>query len=87
MSVWIKFRKWESGGVTDHWTVLSYDGSKAIGEVRWHPSWRLYAFFPLEGTAYEPQSLRDVADFVETKTSEWRTRHPDDKTSTSTRKR
>lgn len=39
-----------------------------LGIVKWHPSWRRFAFFPYDETLFEPDCLRDIADFCEGET-------------------
>lgn len=35
----------------------------ALGQVRWFGAWRCYAFFPANGTLFEPTCLGDLAAF------------------------
>ena len=41
---------------------------EVIGIVKWYPGWRAFAFFPQPQTLFEPQCLRDLADFCEAET-------------------
>ena len=34
----------------------------------WHPGWRRFSFFPNANTLFEPDCLRDLADFCESET-------------------
>jgi len=36
-----------------------------LGIVKWHSAWRKYCFFPAEGTIYEEDCMRDIANFME----------------------
>src|SRR5690348_314298 len=44
-------------GVTPHAITL--------GLVKFYPPWRQYSFFPLEGTVFEKQCMRDIVEFME----------------------
>ena len=53
---------------TQRWAVQTKDTYLQLGIVRWHNSWRKYAFFPYEGTLFEQTCLRDIANFIEDET-------------------
>lgn len=36
-----------------------------LGEIKWYSGWRKYCFFPDEGSLYEQECLRDIAEFCE----------------------
>ena len=55
---------------TKTWAVWSVDSSVELGEVRWYPPWRRYAFYPSNCTFFEMQCLRDIAAFLEQQTSD-----------------
>jgi hypothetical protein len=61
---WITFRRAASIGKTERWLIVSENGGE-IGAIRWYGPWRRYCFLPLEGTVYEEQCLREIADFCE----------------------
>jgi len=44
----------------------------AVGQVRWFSRWRQYAFFPITDTVFEEDCLREIANFVERETREYR---------------
>lgn len=44
--------------------VYSLNGSESIGEISWFPHWRRYVFFPAEGTLYDPDCLKELAEKV-----------------------
>lgn len=67
---WIRFVPTPSTGKTERWEVETLTGN-LLGHVRWHGAWRQYAFDSLL-SVYEPRCLRDIANFCETKTREYR---------------
>jgi hypothetical protein len=48
------------------------DAGNPLGEVRWYGRWRKYCFFAEPSTIYEQDCLRDIAQFCEEKTKEFR---------------
>jgi hypothetical protein len=74
MAEWIKFdllpqlakRK------TPTWAVVTNDESTTLGYIGFYPRWRCYVFSPNIQTVYEQTCLRDIAEFVEARTKEWR---------------
>lgn len=62
-----------SGQKTKRWTVESKDGVP-LGTVAWFSHWRKYTFQPYGATIYEQTCLREVAEFIELRTKEHRTR-------------
>jgi hypothetical protein len=62
-------------GKTGRWSVRSsQDSTVVLGGVGWYAPWRRYCFFPTPGTCLEQVCLREVADFVEARTSEHKKR-------------
>ena len=57
------------GAKTKRWVVSTKQGGE-LGRVQWFTNWRRYCFFPLPGTTYDANCLRDIADFCEQKTRE-----------------
>lgn len=66
-------------GRTWIWEVVTKDDSEKeahgglfLGEVKWFGRWRGYAFFPRDCgfTAFEHRCLREIADFIESRTKE-----------------
>lgn len=52
----------QGGRITAQWRVTTNDGVGALlGLIKWHAPWRKYAFFPADGTLFEPDCLRDMA--------------------------
>ena len=62
----------EEGRKTEKWKVISLIGSHELGVVSFHPAWRKYVFWPEKNTIFDPACLRDLADFVERQTNNWR---------------
>lgn len=52
-------------GKTRIWEIGTREAGILLGYVKWHAPWRKYAFFPVNNTLYEPDCLRDLADFCE----------------------
>jgi hypothetical protein len=57
---------------TATWAVAN--GDYILGYVRWFAKWRKYAFYPRddEQTIYEQACLRDIANFIENLTKEYK---------------
>jgi len=73
---WIRFVEHRQlpGRKTRAWNVLSRDGGYALGEVSWHSPWRRFCF-KVGGYAsavFEEDCLRDIAEFVEARTREYK---------------
>lgn len=68
---WLTFQQLphKPGAKTERWRVFSKDGPQ-LGGCVWHSPWRRYVFWPLEGTIYEQDCLRDIAQFCEDQTRE-----------------
>lgn len=61
--------KRREGRVTDSWEVLSKtDGSK-LGSVQFKAEWRRYVFQSYMGPIFDPDCLRELADFMEGETN------------------
>ncbi len=58
-------------GKTKVWAVISKEGGFELGKVKWFGRWRCYAFFPTD-SIFEPKCLREIADFIESRTQEHR---------------
>lgn len=70
----MSFVKFENAGLSDSgktqkW-LLSSTGGALLGTVSWYAQWRRYAFQPIAGTVLDATCLREIADFVETATTE-----------------
>jgi hypothetical protein len=85
-SKWVEFRECFSGRVgkakrkTKVWEVISRAAGFDVGTVEWYPHWRQYVFAvrlrkedeggPFDCDVYNPECLRDIADFAEARTKE-----------------
>jgi hypothetical protein len=49
---------------TDIWSVFSKYTDDCLGEVKWHPQWRHYCFFPELDTVFSDRCLETLSDFV-----------------------
>jgi hypothetical protein len=74
MSKWIRFEHYppKSGHTTSIWIVMTKESDVTLGIIKWLPRWRKYAFFPANDTVYEPDCLRDLADFIKERMEERR---------------
>lgn len=71
MAEWIEFvEQPRDARETSYWVVYPKDpkGGHRLGEVKWWGAWRRYCFFPAPETLFEPTCLRDIADFLASKT-------------------
>lgn len=68
----IEFCSMSKSGKTALYDVFPKGSDSSIGSVGWHAPWRRYAFFPLPGTLYEQDCLRDIADALEGLTGDHR---------------
>jgi len=72
-SKWIRFDVFGTTGKTTLWKVVTKDGTEVLGEIRWFPRWRCYAFFStVPCCVLEKQCLRDISDFCEEETNKHR---------------
>ena len=52
-----------AGQMTLRWNIYATTG-ELLGEVRWCPRWRKYAFVPSNYTWFEEECLNDIARFL-----------------------
>ena len=66
MSEWLDFIEKESKPKTKVFAIWSKCSDCELGEIKWHPAWRHYCFFPtIEiSTVHSDRCLRDIADFI-----------------------
>lgn len=57
-------------GTTCVWVVLSTGSGALLGQIRWFSRWRQYVFSPHVDAVFNPDCLREIADFVAEKTRE-----------------
>ena len=60
-----------ASGKTKLWDVISHE-EDVLGQVKYHPHWRRYAFYPEAHTLYEQDCLRKIADFIEEQSTKLR---------------
>lgn len=68
----IKESEAPKGWKTRMWTIQARDGGSYLGHVKWFGRWRKYCFFPAPECVFEQTCMREIADFIETKTREHR---------------
>jgi len=73
---WIQFFEQPPipGRKTRIWLIAVKDGQGLLGSIAWYGPWRKYVFAPTPHatTVYEERCLRDIADFIQTRTKEHR---------------
>ena len=70
---WITIEKIDNGGrKTDVFEVWSIYDSYSLGLIKWKANWRKYAFFPYTSTCFEQVCLKDIAEFIEKETREYK---------------
>jgi hypothetical protein len=52
------------------WIVVVYGVRARLGEIRWFGRWRHYAFFPDDGTLYNPDCMGEIASMCRALMSE-----------------
>ncbi len=48
------------------WAVVSQSSGVKLGEIRWHPPWRQYVFFPSAETLFNIECMVDICDRIST---------------------
>lgn len=66
---WIKFVLAEHKPKTSVYNVLTKE-NVYLGQIKWYPSWRCYAFYPANDTIFEKTCLQDINNFIEKLMSE-----------------
>ena len=80
MAHWIRFvcvERVDPKRKTEQWHVISNSAiAVLLGQVGWYGRWRKYSFFPNRGNdlVFEQDCLRDIAEFCETQTKNYRAR-------------
>jgi len=73
---WIQFFEQPPipGRKTRIWLIAAKDGQGLLGRIAWYGAWRKYIFAPTlhAATVYEERCLRDIAEFIEIRTTEHR---------------
>lgn len=60
----IEYDRDSVSGKTKVFTVKAIEDRFLLGEIRWFPRWRKYAFFPNKETVFEEDCLENIADFL-----------------------
>ena len=70
---WIKIEKLASGdrktNIFEVWNILD---KCSLGLIKWKANWRKYAFFPYPASYFEQVCLRDIAEFIEKETKNYK---------------
>lgn len=69
------FCRTSESGKTQIWDIRNSENRSLLGYVEWAGSWRKYIFTPVtnDRLIFEETCLREIAEFIETKTQEHRT--------------
>lgn len=65
------FFKFTQTKKTKIWYV--HNGIHRLGEIKFFPQWRKYAFYPSTMVILEEDCLRDIAEFCEIETKKYKT--------------
>lgn len=61
-----EFVQTSPSGKTDIYNVVTLNGVLKLGVIMWYSPWRKkYVFYPENDTLFDPNCLREIADFVE----------------------
>lgn len=60
------------GQSTWRWNVLAQEGGAYLGMVKWFGRWTKYTFTPDGNSVFESTCLREIADFIEQRTTDQR---------------
>lgn len=66
----LKFVEAEPAPKTRRVLVVNKHDDSQLGNIGWFGRWRRYAFYPLSGTVFEQDCLRDIASYIEAMTKE-----------------
>jgi hypothetical protein len=64
------------GKKTRQWEVTAVASDEVLGHVSFWGAWRKYVFKPLAATLYDASCMREIADFTETATKNWKAGQP-----------
>ena len=67
MTLYLTFHKLpkERGRSTDVWTIKGKTSGVHLGQVKWHPPFREYGFFPRAGTVWGQSCRKQLEAFIE----------------------
>jgi hypothetical protein len=60
------------GKKTRIWEVMSTATDEVLGKIKFRGAWRKYIYEPSQYTLYDASCLREISDFTESRTKEWR---------------
>ena len=63
---WLEFLVKEEKPKTKVFSVISKASDCELGEIKWHPAWRHYCFFPTTDfeTIWSDRCLIELSDFI-----------------------
>jgi len=59
-----RFFAYSQTKVTSIWDVLSKNNKICLGWIKWHSSWRCYAFSPAKDTIFNVSCMQDIVNFI-----------------------
>jgi hypothetical protein len=59
-------------GKMPRFRVVTVEGKEGLGDIKWYGAWWCYVFEPDGQTIYEKKCLRDIAQFLDDLTAEWK---------------
>lgn len=65
MKSYLTFSWLRETGKTSVWAVHSTRSGDRLGLIRWFGRWRQYTLEPIDGTVWNKDCLREIADFLE----------------------
>ena len=55
------------GRKTNSYSVMTLENIK-LGQIKWFSNWRKYCFYPQQDTVYEEVCLKEIAEFIQQET-------------------
>jgi hypothetical protein len=62
---YLEFHLLEKKPKTEVYGVYSKRHGMSLGTIKWHGSWRQYAFFPELNTLFNSECLKDIRAFID----------------------
>ena len=70
---WIEIEELANEGKkTGTFEVRNVLDKVSLGIIKWKANWRKYAFFPYPQTCYEQNCMKDISEFIEKETKEYK---------------
>ena len=63
-----KYLKFVSAGNTGKTVIIDVESVNQkilLGQIKWYPHWRCYAFFPCSETLFDRQCMKDIVHKIE----------------------